>query len=57
MGDILSPAGHFLTWAELHPGSIDRGGERAYERLIANLHQFPILDDSPGNHSIFFESI
>lgn len=56
MGDILSPTGQLLTWAELHHGAIDRGGERAFASLTANLHQNPILDDSPGNQPIFFES-
>lgn len=58
MGVILSPTGQFLTWAELHPGNVNRGGERAYENLTANLHQNPILDNSEStdDHQIFFES-
>lgn len=54
MGDVLSPAGHFLPWTDVYAGGGDRMGEKAYNSLISNLVAAPIIEANPGPHHIFF---
>lgn len=52
MGDVLSPNGDFLSWADLNPAGGDRLGERAFVALLSNLNPDPIVEAMAG---VFFE--
>lgn len=54
MGDVLSPTGGLVQWADLPPRITVTRKVSAYRKLILNLHDTPIIAPIPGSHPIFF---
>lgn len=57
MGDVVSPTGQFLNWADIHPGPSNASREGAFHILLHNLQVIPTLDTTPNLHPIFFEAV
>lgn len=56
MGDVISPTGQFVNWADIQPGNTNVSRERAFQKLIDNLLVIPTLDATPGLHRLFRSS-
>lgn len=54
MGDVLSPTGGFLAWQDRPPIITATGRSWAYTKLLSNLRDTPIIEPTPGPHSLFF---